>query len=458
MSRPNILLFVTDDHPGWAVGYAGNDEVRTPSIDHIAREGICFTNATTPCPVCSPARASLWTGTIPSWHGVHDHLNSRGHPGIGTQATLATAAQATGYRTAQIGKWHCHTSELNAPKPGFDRWFSHYGGTNSRFGQQSFWDQNERRDFYGYQAPAITDTAIDFIRTAVRDEQPFFCAVGYTDTHRPYIDAPQRIADTYERCPFESIPYEEPLPTHGTAVNRLSRNEPEFAESLKQFYASVSMIDEQVGRVLDCLENVQTRSNTLVIYTADHGQCMGHHGLAGKGNATVPQNFLQESLDVPLIASFPEAIQPARRDHDPVDHLDTFVTILEVMTGEVPDTAPRPGQSWYSRAHTDGVPPAPREYVFAEYGNARMVSKDRIKLVRRYPGPNGTFADELYNLSEDPRETRNVIENPRYLSLLRELDTELEQHFARYSRAECDGRDIGRLPFHNNKEPWRVQV
>lgn len=457
--RPNVLLFLTDDHPGWALGCAGEAEIASPNIDFLARNGVRFANATTPCPVCSPARASLWTGTIPSWHGVHDHLNGKAHPGIGDQSTLTDAARAAGYRTAQIGKWHCHTSEDNSRRRGFDRWFSHYSGTRSRFGEQPFWDQDQRVDRYGYQAPFITEAARAFLREAAAEAMPFFCAVGYTETHSPFIDAPPRIRERYNIATFPSVPDEELPEVHGRVVKGLRKNSPGGMEMLRQFASAVTFVDEQVGILLDEIESLGLREQTLVLYTADHGQCLGNHGIAVKGNGTVPQNFFDESLDVPLIASLPGVIDSGRVIADPVDHLDTFATLLQVIDAAPPDPSPRPGRSWLGRAsqNENGNAGDPgKQHVFAEYGNARMIRTPELKLIRRWPGPNGRYPDELYNRKTDPRETRNLIHDPNYADAAAALDRVMDDYFSQNSRPAADGRRVGELPLHNEKEPWRV--
>jgi arylsulfatase A-like enzyme len=477
MKPRGILLVLTDDHAGWCMGCAGNREVQTPNMDFLAREGVMFTDATTPCPVCSPARASFWTGTIPSWHGVHDHLNHEGHPGIGEQPTLAAALQSAGYRTGQIGKWHCHTSEDNQPRSGFDSWFSQYAGTRARFGDQPFWDQDQRLDCYGYQAPIITDRAINFLREAAHDEIPFLCAVGYTDTHTPFTDAPPRLVARYAGSSFEDIPDEELPACHGSPSQALRKTAPIPPDAMAQYYAAATFVDEQLGRLLDELTSLSILDETLVIYTGDHGLCTGHHGIAAKGNSTTPQNFFDESLHIPLLARLPGTIQAGLRTGAAVDHCDTFRTILEFTGAKTPDDAPRPGMSWLRLASGSGPGSGPgsssgsspgsgsgsggsdgwdRDAVIAEYGNARMIRTERYKLIRRYPGPNGRFPDELYDRQADPRETQNIIEREDNQDVLAVLDGKLESYFQAYSHPGREGRLIGSQPRHNRKEPWRV--
>jgi len=405
-SRPNILVILTDDHGVNTIGCYGNREIISPNLDYLARHGVRFNRAYTPCPVCSPARASFWTGTIPSWHGVHDHLNGKGHPGIGEQPTLATFLHNAGYRTGQVGKWHCHTSEFNEARPEFDTWFSQARGTSARFCEQLFWEGDEKISWNGHQAPVVTEKAVKFLRESAEDRMPFLLTVGYTDTHSPFETKPERLVSYYrEHATFEDIPAERTPPCHGFSRIRLHRDNPQARDSLANYYAAVTMIDEQVGRLIDELENLEMKENTLILYMSDHGHNNGAHGLACKGNNTIPQNFIEESIRIPCIASWPGYLPEGKVVDQCIDHCDTFATVMELAQTSADDSIPRSGQNWWLLATGDD--PDWREFQFCEYANARMVSDGRHKLIRRYPGPSGHFIDQFFDLQEDPRETEN---------------------------------------------------
>lgn len=446
--QPNVLVFLTDDHAQWAIRAYGCRELVTPSMDHLAHTGVRFANAYTPTPVCSPGRASFWTGTIPSWHGVHDYVSNPDHPGIAEQPTLAAALKRAGYRTALIGKWHCHSSHDNPPQPHFDRWFSNVG-TNARFGAQPFYDQDRRIEFHGHQAPLITDAAVDFLRGAQAEGQPWFCCVGYSETHSPLATVPERLVEPYRHADFDAVP-DETLPAcHGEPRAALSRND---REQIAQYYASVQWIDEQVGRLLDELDSLEARGNTLVIYTSDHGHNTGRHGIAYKGNSTTPQNLLEESIRVPLLASGP-GVASGRVVEEPVDHCDTFQAILDWAGATPLDDAPRPGRSW--RALVGDQPARDwRTMQICEYGNARMISDGRYKLIRRYPGPAGRWPDQLFDLEADPRETRNVIDEHANDPAIAMLDRALGAHFEQYAHPERHGLNLEALPRPNERIAW----
>lgn len=455
--RPNILVFLTDDHGQWALPAYGAEEIEAPNLDYLARHGARMANAFTPCPVCSPARASFWTGRYPSGHGIHDYLKeerSSDHPGLLGQPTLGLSLAQAGYTVGLSGKWHCHH---DGQKPqGFDYWFTSSQGTTARFTQQRFHDGAGIVEVYGHQAPVYTDRAIQFLRQ--RDQgRPFFLFVGYTDTHTPHTGAPPRLVDRYRDCGFPSIPPEQDNGIHGRVRVPRPADEATVREQNAQYYASVTMIDDQVGRIIDELESRKQLDNTVIVYTADHGHMNGHHGLWCKGNTTVPQNFIEESIRVPCLLWWPGRIGAGRVLPQFVDHCDLHATLLEIAgarLAEAASTVASPGRSYLpllcGHAMDDW-----RDAQFGDYGNARMIRTSRHKLIRRYPGPNGHHPDELYDLLDDPREMRNVLGERRYADVSMDLARRVDEFFSRYEHPRRAGRRIAQIPTHNEVEPWR---
>jgi len=460
--RPNILVFQSDDHGQWAAEPYGNRELRNPSLQELARTGTRLDRAFTTCPVCSPGRASFWTGKVPSAHGIHDflaskHEKSAHHPGLQGQVTLAQQLQRAGYRTGLAGKWHCHHNERH--HPGFDHWYGNCTGSGNgpHFGRLRFSHNGTLTDRFGYQTPMVTDAALDFLRQS-GDGKPFFLYVGYTDTHAPFEKLPPRLVQAYSKATFADVPEESPPAQYGGAWLRGGRKPADPAghrECLAQYYAGVTFMDEQVGRILDELEAQGLRENTLVIYTADHGHMNGQHGLYGKGNATRPQNFFDESILVPCLMSWPNGGIPADASRrEPVDLCDVYATLLEVADAPpAEDGVARPGRSVLPMIAADASDW--RTWQCCEYGNARMIRTERYKLIRRSVGLDGPFPDELYDLVDDPRETTNRIGDPTYQNVTHELDGRLQAYFQRYAIDCCDGRRVQEMPWHNPVEPWR---
>jgi choline-sulfatase len=457
--RPNILVFLTDDHGQWALPTYGNREIIAPNIDYLASSGARMSNAFTPCPVCSPARASFFTGRLPSQHGVHDWLRESEqaltHPGIDDQTNIAELLQDAGYHTGLVGKWHAARSA--EPKRGFDRWFSYQVAQYPHFGEQNFSDQGEHVQRTGHQSTLLTDEAVDFLRDRP-DDQPFFLFVGYVNTHTPHTQQPERLVAHYRNATFDDIPDEQP------AAHRSGRRKMPTRDALReewaQYYASVTMIDDQVGRLLDELDAQEEMANTLVIYTGDHGHMNGHHGLFNKGNGTVPQNFIEESIRIPCVMAWHDRIPAGQSADEMVDLCDVYATVLDAAGVDVPsdaqDEIDSPGASFLPLL-TSGETEW-KDTQFCEYGNARMARTASHKLVMRYPGPNGTFPNELYDLESDPRERLNCYEDAAYTEVRADLAAKLKAHFARYEIAERSGADIMNQPMCNPNEPWRAEL
>ena len=446
--RPNLLFILTDDQGAWAMGCAGNMEIRSPNLDRLAREGIRFDNFFCTSPVCSPARASILTGRIPSQHGVHDALmwqSDTSNAGLDREVpadrvqfllgmpTYAELLRDRGYDTCLSGKWHL--GDGLEPRCGFDTWNPMpYGGTNY-FNVPVVADG--RLDKHAtYATELFTDNALKFLAQQVSEARPFCLAVHYTAPHKPWgrENHPRTLWDEYyERCPFDSVPGpDEPLPVgfHAGAVDAETRR-----QHLAGYFTAIEGMDQHVGRLLDWLEDQDLRSNTLVVFMSDNGMNMGHHGLYGKGNATWPQNMFDTSVKVPCLISRPGHVPENRINTDLLSQYDWLPTLME-YTG-TPECIPDglPGRSFSPLL--DGRPIGERQsiYVYDEYGPVRMIRSEEWKLIWRYPAG----AHELYNVAEDPEERVNLFGQRGYADRIRSLRRELDDWFASYVDPGLDG-------------------
>lgn len=358
-SRPNIIVFLTDDHARWALPSYGNGAIHAPNLSALAARGTVFEDAYTPSPVCSPARASLMTGLMPSQHGVHDFLASNpkfdGHDWLEGLPTLATKLSAAGYRCGLVGKWHIAMDAT--PPAGFESWYAlngeypiHHDGDNG------FSRNGVEERVVGNLTDAITQGALDFL--AQEDERPYFLVVGYYATHSPWRDQPERLLELYRRHDFAEIDQGGVVPPGLLNVELPDADDAARNAARQNYYAAVSHIDEGVGQVLASADPAQT----LAIYTADHGLSLGQNGIWGKGNATRPQNLLDVSIRVPLIMAGPDVAAGQRRAGF-FDHTDTHRAIL------------------VSAGLAQQGPPEARAMQFCEYGTSRMVRTERYKLV-----------------------------------------------------------------------------
>ena len=464
--RPNILLFLADDHGQWAAGPYGGHGFDTPTLDRLSETGLLLANATSPSPVCSPARTSLLTGRLPSQHGVHDFLSERpayDRGWLDGEVLLPELLQGAGYRTALIGKWHC-TATSHQPFRGFDRWLSYdvrpdgWRNQYRKEGPVHLSDQGRPVTVEGYQLEHLGAAAREFIESG-DGTRPFFLLFAPTDTHGPYRGNPEGLVVRYRQVPFTGVPRQESsaLP----AANAASVAPLDLTEVLAQYAAAVTRQDAELGRMLELLAARGELDDTLVVYTSDHGLMVGHHGLIGKSNATLPQNLYEDSIRVPMVLAWPRGLPQGGRVLDlPFDHLDLFRTILDAARVELGEDLERhiesPGQSLLAKLADADV--GWRRFRYSEHGNARSISDGHLKLVCRYPPRDPRFGDELYDLEHDPRETVNRIDDPEDQSAGDELRRALQDHFRRYEVAGKRGVDALEQPPMNGVEPWRRTV
>jgi choline-sulfatase len=462
--RPNILVFFTDDHGQWAQRCYGNSELLTPNMDRLAARGTRMTRAFTPSPVCSPARASFFTGRMPSQHGIHDWLeestDALTHPGLTDQTLISQPLKRAGYYTGLVGKWHCGREQ--EPHPGFDYWFSYWVSQYPHAGVQRFSDCGRLVTEEGPQSPLLTRRAIDFLRDHHRQEgidgKPFFLFVSYVDTHGPHKDAPEDLVGQYRSAMFRDIPAEKFADCHGKPLQPVNKNHAIECQQRMEYYAAVSSVDREMGKVIAELEASGQMKNTLIVYTSDHGLNCGQHGIWEKGNATIPQNFFEESILVSCTLSWPAGgIRQNVVCDDLVSHCDLWATLLEIA-GATPDTqtAARinsPGLSYLPQLRGKRVQ-AWRQTMICEFGNARMARTDRYKLIKRYPYAGRTYPDELYDLREDPRETVNRHDDASLKEVIHDLSAEMDQFFVKYTVPGRSGLALERQPECNPESPW----
>lgn len=318
--RPNVVLVISDDQGFWAAGCYGNEEIKTPHLDQLAHTGLRAEHFFCTSPVCSPARASLLTGQVPSQHGVHDAVHA-GHVapnGINFLAnaspTFVEVLASHGYRCGISGKWHL--GDATRPRPGFDHWYVHQSSGGPYFGAPMVRDGRLVQE-RAYVTDAITDDALAFLEQSDDDELPFCLIIAYTAPHAPWIDQhPAELLDLYRDTVFETCLQEPPHPW--TSGFRLANGEmgrvsadveravADPRASLQGYFAAVSGMDAGVGRVVDALDDKALRNSTLVCFTSDNGFNAGHHGIWGKGNGTFPLERLRH------LSTSAGHLQPAR--------------------------------------------------------------------------------------------------------------------------------------------------
>jgi len=438
VSRPNVVSILTDDQGIWAMGCSGNSEIRTPNLDRLAASGMRFEHFFCTSPVCSPARASLMTGRIPSQHGVHDWIREGNAKEdaidyLAGQLAYTDLLDEHGYALGFSGKWHLGDSAR--PRKGFSLWYAHERGGGPYYNAPMYRD-GELVHEPGYVTDRITDEALAWLEGRAASAQPFYLGVHYTAPHSPWIDNhPEDIVDSYDDCPFASCPVE---PEHPWALRNTvpgGVREEGRRENLKGYFAAVTAMDANVGRLLDRLEALGLRENTLVLFSSDNGYNCGHHGVWGKGNGTFPLNMYDTSVKVPAIASQPGVVPEGVVCDALLSQYDVMPTLLEHAGIENPHAAGLPGRSFLPLLQGRAMDERENVVVYDEYGPVRMVRSREWKYVHRYPyGPH-----ELYDLDGDPDERNNLVDDTGKRAVLDRLKADLDQWFAQYVDPNLDG-------------------
>ena len=446
-ARPNIVLFLTDDQGAWAMGCAGNSEIHTPNLDRLAAQGTRFDNFFCASPVCSPARASILTGRIPSQHGIHDWLregnlvspsdgkgpaDSRAIEYLRGLTAYTDILADNGYTCGLSGKWHLGDSLT--PQKGFSYWHVFPWGGGDYHDAHIIRDGRLEVD-PRYLTDVITEGGLKFLEAQAGSTQPFYLSIHYTAPHSPWNRGqhPDELTALYAGLPFDTCP---DLPPHPWQINSAPRGEGQRRlELLTGYFAAVSGVDRGVGQVLDQLERMSLRENTLVIFTSDNGMNMGHHGIWGKGNGTFPLNMYDTSVKVPMLISQPGRAPAGAVNTHLLSHYDLMPTLLEIAGLSQPEAELLPGRSFAPLLRGGAMIEPEHVVVCDEYGPARMIRTREWKYVHRTPyGPH-----ELYDLAHDPGEWHNLVDDPTQAGIVVHLRGQLLAWFQRYVDPARDG-------------------
>ncbi|MDP6446509.1 MAG: sulfatase-like hydrolase/transferase, partial [Pirellulaceae bacterium] len=440
--RPNVVVIMTDNHGAWTLGCYGNDEIRSPNIDRLAREGTLFTRAFACNPVCSPTRASFLTGLMPSQHGVHCFLSAN-RLQLGPQArstmaefqTLPEILKAAGYSCGLVGKWHL--GDNLRPQEGFDDyWITMPHGGTSTFYDAAIIENGKVRKEPEYLTDFWTRHAVNFIDAHAAKEQPFFLFLSYNG---PYAlsrlllkEGKNRHAEYYRDKPLESFPRE---PAHPWQYNNLDfHNNP---TSIRRVATEVSGVDDGVGRVLDSLQRHGVDDKTIVLFLADQGWVGGHGGFFGMGDHTRPVTARDGMMRIPMIWRFPSKIAAGRRTDAMAANYDCLPTLLAQLG--LSDQAPAarlPGRDLSADldARTTSNAASTDRPIFYEFEELRCVRTGKWKYVHRHPnGPH-----ELYNLTDDPDERVNLVGIAGQQATRRRLKLQLDEFFGKHRNAKYD--------------------
>lgn len=419
---PNILLIHTDQHRYDCLGITGHPLAQTPHLDRLAREGVIFDHAFTPSPICVPARASLLTGVWPTEHlSIANADTEAPRPFRDDLPTFSQALNEGGYRLGFVGKFQIHRQK--PPQAfGFHDYIddAQYGPWRAA---QGLPPQPHTNRWFGEADPYITpqqsrvawgvDRALEQLRAYAAGGQPFFLRWDPSEPHLPNI-VPEPYASMFDPLQVPPWPsFGDPLAGKPYIQSQMRRTWKidgwgwqQWAPIVARYLGEIALIDAQVGRLLNALDELGLSENTLVIYTCDHGDLCGGHGMIDKHYV-----LYDDVVRVPLIARFPGRAQAGSRSRAFVcQELDLAATFLDAAGLPLPPTFR--GQSLLPLLAGDAS--SAREDIFAMYqGNQfglysqRMLRDSRWKYVW-----NATAEDELYDLQADPGEIHNRAADP----------------------------------------------
>jgi arylsulfatase A-like enzyme len=423
-ARPNVVMFMTDDHGAWATGAYGCGQMRTPNIDALAAGGVRFSRAFACTPVCSPSRLTYLTGRLPSTHGVQDWLRpvdsfgSKTRRWLDGHATYSEELARNGYTLGMSGKWHMGDDEK--AQAGFSWWATVPGGGGS-YRDVEFVKNGGRVRTEGYKTDRVGDYALEFLDTRRGRDNPFYLLVPFYAPHTPFDYQPEPYRQPYEGSDFSCFPRTEVHPWQNRGL-RQHHNNP---ASMQAYSALITGLDANVGRILRRLEEMGARENTLVVFTADQGWNAGQHGVWGKGNGTWPFNMYEESIRVPMIWNHPGKIRAGQLLNQMVSSYDYFPAILDYLGIDPGHDPKRVGRTYAPLVR--GQTRRWDNRLFFEYSFVRGVRTENLKFIER----TREWPSEMYDLEADPGETKNLIDDPAYRKRSEALRAQLRQFFER---------------------------
>ena len=424
-ARPNFLFIYTDDQRHDALGCVQKELgpnkqgqqarfswLESPNLDRLASQGVRFRNAFVVTALCAPSRSAFLTGCYGHVNGIIDNHT----PFSAQSVTHASLMREAGYKTAYIGKWHM--GNQSGKRPGFD--FS-----ASFIGQGVYFDcpieiDGVKTATQGWVDDVSTDFALQFMRE--NKDRPFSIVLGYKTCHGPFTPPP-RTAGDYKESQAKVVPnleiaaiYKEDRTTKPIGGDQVPTN--------LGMFQGLKAIDENVGKLLAELDRLGLSQNTVVVYSSDNGYYLGEHGLGDKRTA------YEESMRVPMLVRYPKQI-PAGLVHDAIVlNIDLAPTFLDLAGIPIPQNMQ--GKSWKALWSEQAQPPKWRDdFIYSYFREARFAAPtvtalrtETMKLIK-YPGKEAW--SELFDLVNDPYETRNLYSDVAYSQQRAELESRYAQ-------------------------------
>lgn len=415
--RPNILLILPDQLRAQSVGYLGNKDVRTPHIDQLAAQGVILPYTYANTPVCCPARANILTGQYAHKNGMTaNDLRLRE-----SAVSFAELLQAAGYRTGFIGKWHLDGGPRNPgfvpPGPrrqGF-AWWAANECSHAHFNNRYFRETPQAIAFDKFEPEGWTDLAVEFLQGVKKDRSPFFLTIQMGPPHDPY-KAPEKYAGLYDPEKLTMRP------------NWQAKTGLPGPQAIAQYYAMITAVDDQVGRLLSTLDELNLSEDTIVLFTSDHGDMLGSQGRALK------RKPWEESIAVPGVLRYPRRVKPGRSDAF-FTHVDVAPTLL-TFCGIKPPAVMQGTDLTPVLLHQTGAQ-APDSAFFQIFGPFQGDgTEDGWRGVRTRRYMYARFENRpwvLYDMEKDPYQLQNLVDDPAHRAAREDMERRLSRWMTRTS-------------------------
>ena len=454
-TQPNLLFVFADQMRGMDMGCAGNPQVRTPHLDRLAAQGTRFAHAYANCAVCTPSRGTILTGRYPHAHGAI----ANDVPMATGQDTIAHVLGRAGYRTGYIGKWHLDgvpRNRFTPPGPrrqGFDDFWAVWNCAHAYLHGKLFLEDGEHPlELDDYEPIGQTNLALDFL--AADDDRPFCLYLSWGPPHAPYDQVPDRYKALYDAdtaqggLDLRPNVRSDPPPGFNPLRGGLDR------QAIAGYYAHITAIDEQLGRLLDALDTHGLADNTIVVFTSDHGDMLWSQGMQKK------EQPWEEAVNIPMLVRWPGRVPAARQCDALVSTADFVPTLLAMAAQPAPDTV-------------QGADLSPIVLGADEQGPSSVfltapiiVDQGERQGVREWRGvrtATHTYAQwfdgngwVLYDNEADPYQMNNLIDSPEHAPLRAMLEAELQKWLNRSGDACLPWQDtvraLGLVDLWNERE------
>ena len=456
----NLIYVFADQWRYMAQGSAGADPVLTPNMDRFCREATFCDSAISSFPLCTPHRGSLITGKRPLSLGLFTNCKNGLSMRLQDEETgIGQVLQGQGYQTAYIGKWHLDEPEVNhsaspvsgardwdaftPPGPrrhGFEYWYS-YGTYDMHLTPHYWQDTPDRIDVSEWSPEHETTKAIEYLKEVRRKDQPFALYVSWNPPHPPYPLVPEKYQEQYRgELPLRGNVDLEEIRREGLRHHtgeRSSLDEAGYEEVRRQYFAAVSGLDEQFGRLMEAVRGEGLLEESVIVLSADHGDMLGSHGLMGK------HVYYEESVRIPLVIRVPGTVK--KRCTTQIASEDQMPTILGLLGIPVPECVEGADLSRY--VTEEGAESDREVYLCATPGRDVFLEKFRVRgknpahygwrgirtkrwkyMIEVGYDPEPAPARHLFDLKEDPLEMRDLMKEPGGEAVAADLEQKIMKH------------------------------